>query len=236
MSRLTTIGWGHDQFRVGPWNADRAVAYVALGPRVLKPTEDGVRKVVQALASQGYRGVTTAALRPAEVPAFLAAGFTEREHLVILRHDLAELLPPPTDAIAQLRRGRGRDRDRVLQIDADAFEPSWQLDADGLAEAMRATPSARYRVAELGRPVGYAVCGRAAGSGYLQRLAVDPACQGHGIGHLLVADALGWSRRRGCHSVLVNTQDRNERAISLYLRLGFVYEPQDLVVLERRIP
>ena len=83
---------------------------------------------------------------------------------------------------------------------------------------------------------GYAICGRSTDCGYLQRLAVEPSLQGAGIGATLVVDALGWLRRRGARSALVNTQDGNQRALDLYHRLGFRDESYDLIVLERSIP
>ncbi len=236
---MTTVGWGSDQFRVGPWNADAAVAYLALSPQVLQPTVDGVRRVLERLAADGYRAVTTAALRPPELGPFLQAGFTERERLTILHHDLEAIPAVPRGDVADgvtLRRAGRRDREAVLGLDHDAFSPSWRLDDAGLSDALAATPRSRFRVA-VGREVhGYAICGRAAEVGYLQRLAVAPEHQGNGIGARLVVDALEWLRRRGARSALVNTQDGNARALALYERMGFRPESYDLIVLERAIP
>ncbi len=79
--------------------------------------------------------------------------------------------------------------------------------------------------------VGYAVTGRAGPRGYLQRLAVEPAVSGRGFGTLLVDDALEWLSARSVHTVMVNTQETNARALELYRRIGFVSEPEGLVVL-----
>lgn len=87
-----------------------------------------------------------------------------------------------------------------------------------------------------GTVVGYAVTGRGGSQGFLQRLAADPECAGHGIGSALVLDAMRWSRRRRCRRLLVNTQQDNRRALELYTRLGFRPTPTDLVVLVRPIP
>ena len=100
----------------------------------------------------------------------------------------------------------------------------------------RATPTARVRVAPSDTGiVGYAVGGRAGTVGYLQRLAVRPSHQGHGLGRSLVMDSLRWMRRRGANHALVNTQMANERAFGLYLALGFRPEPHDLAVLEAEL-
>jgi ribosomal protein S18 acetylase RimI-like enzyme len=236
---MTTVGWGPDQFRVGPWNADAAVAYLAPAPQVLKPTADGVRRILEQLAADGYRAVTTAALRPPELGPFLQAGFTERERLTILHHDLdpvPEAADAGADAAVTIRRAGRRDRAAVLEVDHAAFSPSWRLDEAGLSDALAATPRSRFRVAVDGDVLGYAICGRASDVGYLQRLAVAPERQGHGIGERLVVDALGWLHRRGARSALVNTQDGNAPALRLYERLGFRPEAYDLIVLERPIP
>jgi ribosomal protein S18 acetylase RimI-like enzyme len=235
---MTTVGWGTDQFRVGPWNADAAVAYIALAPEVLRPSAEGVRRVLDHLADRGYRSVTTAALRPPELGPFLEAGFTERERLTILHRSLDDL--PEAGSLprgsGRLRRALRRDRPRVLAVDHLAFPPAWRLDESGLDDALAATPRTRFRVAVDGDVCGYAVCGRAGGTGYLQRLAVAPDRQGRGLGTSLVVDALDWLHRRGARTALVNTQDGNEPALRLYHRLGFRPESYDLIVLERSIP
>lgn len=125
----------------------------------------------------------------------------------------------------------------MLDIDRRAFEPFWQFDTNSLSEARRATPSHRFRVAtEGGHPSGYAVTGRAGDRGYLQRLAVDPDAQSKGTGTALVNDALSWLHRRGATIAMVNTQERNARALRLYEHLGFVAQTEGLVVLDWDAP
>ena len=110
----------------------------------------------------------------------------------------------------------------MLEVDGLAFDRFWRFDTTGLADARTATPHARFRVAAIGSEVvGYHVTGRAGTLGYLQRLAVHPDRHGHGIGTALVGDSLDWCHRKGCRSVLVNTQEANQRALSLYEHLGF---------------
>jgi ribosomal protein S18 acetylase RimI-like enzyme len=156
-----------------------------------------------------------------------------RDTLHLLAHDLRELPDAPA---AKLRRGRRTDRRPALDVDNRAFPAFWRLDDAGFREAMTATPSARFRVAVVDRRVaGYAVTGRAGHRGYLQRLAVDPDVQGHGLGRALVADALEWLRRRGVTNAVVNTQVENERALALYLATGFRLQPSGLQVLGRTI-
>src|SRR5690606_28142887 len=109
-------------------------------------------------------------------------------------------------------------------------------DADGLRDALTATPVSRFRVARTDRVVGYAVTGRAHDHGYLQRLAGDPREQGRGLGRGRVVGAPGCPRRRGAASALVNTQERNAVALHLYEDLGFERDPYGLDVLVRDLP
>ena len=198
------------------------------------PSAAIVRQACVVLAERGFREVLTAALAESERTGFVAAGFEVRDSLHLLAHDLREI---PASPAASLRRGRRTDRHAALAADHAAFPAFWRLDEGGFHEAMAATPSARFRVATIGRRVvGYAVTGRAGSRGYLQRLAVDPHVQGRGLGRALVVDALEWLRRRGVTNTVVNTQVENERALTLYRSVGFQLLPTGLSVLGRSLP
>ncbi len=113
----------------------------------------------------------------------------------------------PTRATRRARKG---DRGAVLELDHRSFDGFWRLDADGLTNAIEATPSSRFRVAEgADRLLAYAVTGRAGQHGYLQRLAVDPSVRREGYGRAVVFDGLRWLRRHGATQALVNTQCDN---------------------------
>jgi ribosomal protein S18 acetylase RimI-like enzyme len=241
------IEWGPDRLRISPWRGDATVAHLTPTPG-RTPTAAAIDRCVDDLRRRGYRAVLTSALGEAEQPTFLDAGFRVYEELELLQHDLHGLsdgamheelgsggTSGELDASStRIRRGRRRDSDAVLDLDGLAFDPFWRFDALGLADARSATPTSRFRVAEHERRIaGYAITGRAASIGYLQRLAVHPDAQGRGIGRALVVDALVWARRRGANSVLVNTQAGNRGALLLYQRMGFVREPSGLAVLER---
>lgn len=233
-----SITVGQDRFVIGPWHDDPATAYVGLAPsRQTLTSRASVERCIEHLAGQGYRSAVTAALRANDAHVFAAAGFGVRERLKVLRHDLTgPWLEQPLDP--RLRRARRRDRPEVLALDGAAFEPFWALGADGLDEALHATSSVRFRVLDAPDPAGtehiagYAVCGRSLEIGYLQRLAVHPDLARRGIGAALVVDALRWLRRRRSRMMLVNTQESNGRALALYLRLGFVLEPEPLTVMQ----
>ncbi|MGE3618881.1 MAG: GNAT family N-acetyltransferase [Acidimicrobiia bacterium] len=233
MSSLRARHPADDRLRISDWHGDPTVAQVV--PLAGRPLSlSTVQRCCDRLAGGGYREVLTAALAPAEQAPFLECGFAVHERLHLLARSLAD--PVPEGPPAELRRARRADRPRVLEVDQAAFSPFWHLDEAGLDDAVAATPATRFRVAEIdGTVQGFAVTGRAAGRGYLQRLAVDPATQRRGLGAALVLDGLRWLRRRGADEVLVNTQVGNDGAVQLYQRLGFVLRPGGLAVLRRTL-
>ena len=240
MSTRQTVTLGNERFRVGPWHADPAVAYLALLPTHSRPSAEGLAQCCERLAETGYSSIITSALHSAEAAPFHDAGFAEYDRLRVLAHDLRDVLPRPavgTPDGLRLRRARRRDHELALAVDARAFPAFWRLDRTGLDEAVGATPRTRFRVAEIdGEVVGYAVTGRAGDQGFLQRLATEPTRTGQGVGSSLVLDALRWAGRRRVRRMLVNTQYDNQRALDLYANLGFELTPTDLVVLSRPIP
>lgn len=229
------ISWRNERARVGSWRGEADVATLAPLPDAPLPSPEFVRHCLTTLASRGVARVVTGALAAAEQQPFLLAGFSVRERLHLLAHDLVEL--PDVPALdGRLRRARRGDVPAVLAVDAAAFDPFWRLDEHGLRDAVVATPTARFRVATAGdRVVGYAVMGRAGTRGYLQRLAVAPEARRAGVASALVVDGLRWLRRWRASQALVNTQLENDGALALYERLGFRREPTGLSVLEARL-
>lgn len=228
---LRVVEVGRDRCRVGPWRGDPTVGYVAPLTHLSAGT---VAHVDHLLAAEGYRGVLTGAVGLSERSVFADAGYEIRERLYLLRHPLDDL--PVEDVVATRRAGR-RHRAEILELDRAAFESFWHLDDAGLDEARQATPTSRFRtVTDADGPVGYTIAGRAGSLSYLQRLAVHPRAQGQGLGRRLTADALRWARRRRCLSMMVNTQESNQRALALYESMGFHRQNHGLFVMERTFP
>ena len=123
------------------------------------------------------------------------------------------------------------DLPAVEQVDLAAFVPVWRNSYDGLELAYR--QSAVATVAELdGQLVGYQISTATAMGGHLARLAVHPSLQGQGIGYELVRDLQIQFKRRGAHSVTVNTQQNNQTSLSLYRKAGFRPTGEDYPVYQ----
>ena len=231
MTATDTVTARGVRMRVRPWRGRSDTAELSAVPAGAVVPPGLVSMAVERARTRGYAAVVTPALPVGEWRPYVDGGFSVREELHLLAHDLLDL----PDRRAPERRVRTRrvhrqDRDRVLAIDQAAFDPFWRLDAEALEDAVRATPSTRFRLDREGR--GYALTGRAGDRGYVQRLAVDPAAQGSGLGSALVVDSLWWLRRWRVREALVNTQTSNGRAVALYERLGFRQRSEGLAVLE----
>lgn len=241
-ANVQVVRWGAEQARIGPWQGDNRVAYLSPLAGTPPPSVAFVRRCLDQLAGHGFSRVVTGALAAPEQVAFLGAGFQVEESLHVLSADLSEVVDgwrrqSQRDLI--IRRAHSADRPAVLDLDHLAFDPFWRLDEAGLADALHATPRARFRVALSSQAApppptgiyGYVITGRAGGHGFLQRLAVHPQCQRRGVGRALVLDGLTWLHRRGVERVVVNTQLENRKALALYESLGFRREPRGLSVL-----
>lgn len=222
---------GDDRLLCDEWHApSRTVVLRPRDPRE-RPHRATVVRVIDELAGRGVDRVLTAALDAACLEPFAAAGFTPHEELCVLRHDLSRTIP---GCGAPTRRGSTRrDLPEAARVDERAFEPGTALDTGGLRAILAATPVCRLRLVDLGasrQVAAYALCGFAGATGYVQRVAVDPASRRQGHGRALIADALRWFGRRHAIGVLVNTQVDNIAAQHLYLDSGFVPTSDRLAV------
>jgi ribosomal-protein-alanine N-acetyltransferase len=215
--------------RIVVWN-DRPSSCLVnpVAPAAAPLAAETVARVIQHVRDLGCDHLMTSALTAVELNPFADHGFTVRGRLHLLSHDLRFV---PDHDRRSLRRARRSDRAGVLAIDRAAFDEFWRLDRLGLLDALDATPVHRFRVTR-GAVVGYAICGRAGATGYLQRLAVHPDAQGRGIGRTLVADSLRWLRASAAREALVNTQVGNGPALDLYERMGFRLRAEELSVME----
>jgi ribosomal protein S18 acetylase RimI-like enzyme len=118
----------------------------------------------------------------------------------------------------------GRDVDRVLR---SAFTPyvrklGREVTADYYAWVGQAVDRGDVFVAlEAGQVVGVAVTERRDGGLYIDRLGVDPARQGGGLGSWLLAKLEGVARSSGLTGLSLETAEMMDHLVRLYRRNGF---------------
>lgn len=119
----------------------------------------------------------------------------------------------------RIRTARASDIEAINKVDA-AFAAPWRYSKDTLLKAMGHVDFSS--VAELdGEIVGYQISSGGHTGGHLARLAVNPECQGRGIGHALLMEITHHFERLGAPQITVNTQHDNNSSLALYRAFGF---------------
>lgn len=224
--------------RVRTWPGRSDVAHLVLSDHTVGPSMSGLKDWLRVIRSSGYARVRTGAVSESVSQVFLEVGFCEIQRLALLQLDNSETISRFRKMRSPMYEMRSLRSIRSLQLAADvdsqAFEPDWNMDAPNIREACLATPHHRIRLAVSAddRPLGYMVTGRSGSTGYIQRLAVHPEHEGLGVGSALLQDGTSWLARHRVDSILVNTHLDNVRALDLYRRWGFDVLEQHLQVLE----
>ncbi len=199
--------------------------------RIERGSAEFVERCTAWAFEQGTPAVWSPPLASQAAGIWTQAGFAPHRQLALMERSL-DRSPGSIDTVS--RRGRDEDWPAAAIIDGLAFEGSWRMGSIGLRDAMAATPQSEFMVAEVdGSVLGFAVVGAALHTGYLQRIAVDPAHQGRGIGRALLRQSMAWARRAGARSMLLNTQLDNDRAAVLYQSEGFIRLPDRLTLYRR---
>jgi [ribosomal protein S18]-alanine N-acetyltransferase len=211
-------GWAKASAR--PWNDTDPRASI----RFERGSADFLRSAALALCELGAPAVLSAPVHRTGMGIWERAGFEPYRQLLLMEARLGRDIPDPGPVARAVRV------DDIAPIDAAAFDPEWRIGRLGLADALSATPQSI--ILTVGDPpAGFAIVGVTALTGYLQRLAVDPARQGEGAGRRLLRAAMRWARGSGARSMLLNTQLDNERAAALYRSDGFQTLGDRLTVL-----
>lgn len=206
-------GWSLATAR--PWNDESSDAHL----RLIRGGADFLRDAAETIpVSNG--AVLSPPLAAGSSRLWEQAGFESHLELDMFQRDLLARQPSPSIPVTT---GESTEWDVAVDIDRAAFEPLWRLGANGLKEALDATPTSAFLTVrtDSGETVGFAIVGAGAATGYLQRVAVSPKDTGQGYGRALVQASLGWARNHGCRTMLLNTQPDNEAAGRLYESEGF---------------
>lgn len=213
-------GWSKAVAR--PWNDEERAA----GLRFERGSWEFVRACTETLFALGAPRVYSAPVHRAGMALWERAGFVPDRQLVLMERSLARPVPP-TEPRLETTTGLVEE---VVAVDRAAFGPDWQIGRLGLEDALTATVRSRL-IIPIGDPGAFAIVGVTGSTSYLQRLAVSPAAQGHGLGRRLLRESMRWARAAGARSMLLNTQPDNERASALYRSEGFELLADRLTVL-----
>lgn len=178
----------------------------------LPPVLDGLRRHgTQILAWMDYGGWAGPSLR--------ARGFERLTDVITLvKSDRA--MPDTSGAGVLLRPALDADIPAVVAVDRAAFTPHWWHSETTVRR--RAAKWAHFGVAEVaGEVVGYAEGELRLPAAHLNRIAVHPAHQEHGVGTLLLSNVLRTFWRRGAERITLNTQADNQYSQRLYDRFRF---------------
>ena len=217
-------GWARAEAR--PWNDVAPDAIL----RVIRGGTSFLQACTDLLIERGAPTVFSPPLAASARRSWEHAGYRPFLELALMRRSLEDPIACPDHLVIEVDSD---DLSGVLDIDRAAFSEFWRFDRRGLEEAMGAT--ARSSVFAIrnadGRPAAYAVVGYGHAISYLQRVAVDPAWQGAGMGRSLVRVAARTARSSGARAMLLNTQFENEAAMALYRSEGYVTLTEPLAVL-----
>ena len=206
--------------RVQHWSFQPHTAQLVLYHQQRLPSLADFQRWSERLLELGYSRVRTTALGTAAGLRAESAGFRSIQELVLLEHTDPRTPGGRRGHAVTTHRLLAADHAAASAADVAAFGAQWALEPRAVADVCAATP--KHRARATGSPLaGYAITGRDAKPGFLQRLAVVPEHQRLGLGRALVLDSLQWLGRWRVQRVLVNTPVDNYGALALYERLGF---------------
>lgn len=217
-------GWARAEART--WNDTFDDAHL----RLVRGGSGFLTDCKKRLIDLGTPSILSTPLAPSARKPWESAGFEPDIDLALMRLSLDGDVPAPNHLV---QRTTDIDFDVLLAIDTAAFEGFWRFDRNALEESTQATGKSGVFVIGDGHQgaAGYAIVGYGHAISYLQRVAVHPDWQGHGMGRSLVRAVARGARRAGSKALLLNTQTENQAAISLYESEGYVLLPESLAVL-----
>lgn len=217
-------GWSRAVSR--PWNDAVPMAHL----RIVRGGADFVDGCADTLITElGVDGVLSPPLPASVQQMWFEAGFESFARLRLLRRELDQV--PAPDHLVTV--GSDEDLEEALRIDAAAFDEFWRFDHSAMLEALDSTRTSVIHVVRnaAGGLAGFAITGVGIALAYLQRVAVDPASQGRGVGRSLVRTSARWAQRKGAKALMLNTQADNGPALHLYASEGFRTLEEPLTVL-----
>jgi ribosomal protein S18 acetylase RimI-like enzyme len=140
---------------------------------------------------------------------------------VLLSYDKDDFtIPDQGNNQVKIRQFAPADVAGTVAIENLAFQQLWRHDAGSFLQVRQTYPYFVVAEDEEGI-VGYQYNTVDADIGYLVRIAVHPRAQGQGVGTRLMAEAVRYFAAHQVRRIVLNAEETNWRAQSLYLRFGF---------------
>ena len=207
---------------VGPWRHRPEIAVVRELAAV-RHAEDLLTAVVDRCRAADDALVLVVELDETRRPAFYArAGLAPLEEIVTYELEHPSPLPPAGPlTFAPITHSDPAIAD-LVRLDHSAFPWLWWNSAAEF-DAYLALPDVEVYLGrdQDGEPLAYVGITSYTGWGHLDRIAVAPDAQGHGLGHQALAFAIAALARRGARRVGLSTQEENLRSRRLYEGFGF---------------
>jgi ribosomal protein S18 acetylase RimI-like enzyme len=146
----------------------------------------------------------------------------------VITYDLPRVRPvslPSAMTFAAADPAEPWQLDALLRIDHAAFPWLWWNSEEEFRVYAAAPGTHLYLGTVDRRPVAYLGMSIFPGWGHLDRIAVDPTIQGHGLGRQALVFAINTMHRAGARRIALSTQLGNERSQRLYERFGFQRSP-----------
>ena len=127
-----------------------------------------------------------------------------------------------------------QDEDAVIRLwnECGLVRP-WNDPKKDIERKLTTQPELFLVVEKEGVVLGSAMVGYEGHRGWVYYLAVDPSCQGQGIGQALMQEAEHLLMERGCPKIQLLVRSNNSQVLDFYERLG--YETGDVVMLGKRL-
>ena len=91
-------------------------------------------------------------------------------------------------------------------------------DRESVAQFLARNPGLSRVATDGSRTIGVALCGHDGRRGHIYHLAVDPACQGRGLGRRLLDECLEGLRQAGLKRAIIMVADDNPRGREFWKR------------------
>ena len=221
-----TLSSGWHRARVRPWN-DTVTAPMI---RVDRGGSGFLDSVTRHLRDLGEAVTYSPALYPDSTTMWVRSGFTTHARLALMEHGLS--VRPEPDHGSEVIAAVDPDWASIHELDERCFEGFWRMSEAGLREAHETNRTSTVLLTYQGETIaGYAIVGMQLGVAYLHRIAVSPEHTGAGRGSSLLRSAIVWGRAHGGRTMVLNVRTENQRAITLYERIGFITTGSSLLVL-----